>query len=292
MRVVLAAEEAAGLQALRMVAESEEHELVAVMTSTPGPASAAERLGVPVWDAGVVRNPALGSGLAEAKTDLLLNVHSLYVIHPEVLEAPSVGSFNLHPGPLPRYAGLNAPSWAIYNGESRHACTLHWMTAEIDAGLIAYEAWFDLTPADTGLTASAKGVKHGMPLVGRLLADAPASIPAAEQEGERRYYGRDAPHDGRLPWTLPARTVDALVRASDFGPFPSPWGRPVATLDGSEVEFLRTALTGRPADADAGSVGENGHVAAADEWVAVERVRIDGETVAGRDVLPVGTRLA
>ena len=51
-----------------------------------------------------------------------------------------IGSFNLHPGPLPGFPGLNAPSWAIYERRARFGCTVHWMDAAIDAGLIAYEA--------------------------------------------------------------------------------------------------------------------------------------------------------
>ena len=38
----------------------------------------------------------------------------------------------------PEYAGLNAPSWAIYNGEPAHGVTLHWMEAAIDTGPIAW----------------------------------------------------------------------------------------------------------------------------------------------------------
>ncbi len=31
-----------------------------------------------------------------------------------------VGAINFHDGPLPRYAGLNTPAWAIINGEAEH----------------------------------------------------------------------------------------------------------------------------------------------------------------------------
>ena len=96
--------------------------------------------------------------------DLLLNVHSLYVIHADLVAAPRTGSFNLHPGPLPEYAGLNAPSWAIYHGESRHTVTVHWMEPGIDTGAIAYETSFEIAEDDTGLSLSARCVREDCPV--------------------------------------------------------------------------------------------------------------------------------
>lgn len=63
-----------------------------------------------------------------------------------------MGSFNLHPGPLPRYAGLNVRSWAIYQDEQTHGVTLHWMEARVDTGPIAFETMFDLSADDSGLS--------------------------------------------------------------------------------------------------------------------------------------------
>jgi methionyl-tRNA formyltransferase len=115
-----------------------------------------------------VRDPATARWIESERIDLLLNVHSLHVATPEVVQGPRVGSFNLHPGPLPDYAGLNAPSWAIYDGRISHAVTLHWMTPEVDAGPIAYSAELPIEPGDTGASLTANCVRHGLPLVGRL----------------------------------------------------------------------------------------------------------------------------
>src|SRR5580692_7331177 len=67
-----------------------------------------------------VKDPELAESLRSAQVDLLLNVHSLYIIHQGVLAVPRLGAYNLHPAPLPRYAGLNSVSWAIYHGEKEH----------------------------------------------------------------------------------------------------------------------------------------------------------------------------
>jgi methionyl-tRNA formyltransferase len=247
-----------------------------------------------------VREPEFADWIAAQGVDLLLNVHSLYVIDPGVLRAPRIGAFNLHPGPLPEYAGLNAPSWAIYFGETRHAANVHWMDAEIDTGAIAYSAEFDIEEEDTGLSLSARCVREGLPLITQLLQAAsvdPSSIPRLAQDlSRRRYFGGHAPDGGRIIWASPARRVVDFVRACDYFPFPSPWGTAASRLDGRELGVLKADRTGRSADAAPGIVGqlEDGsvQVAAGDEWVLISRVQPEGERpVPAADVLAPGMRL-
>jgi methionyl-tRNA formyltransferase len=277
LNVLLVADEAAGAHTLRMLARSG-HRIVAVLAEGRTTSAAAAEAGVPVWKPRRVTESAFAERIVNVGVELLLNVHSLYVVHRDLVAAPTIGAFNLHPGPLPGYAGLNAPSWAIYRGERRHAVTLHWMAPEVDAGRIAYEAVFDIDPDETGLTLSVKCVRFGLPLIARLLeaaAIAPASIPAIDQDlTQRRYFGRGAPHGGWVPWHLPARRVEALIRAGTFAPFPSPWGPVRGVLEGEVVELRRVRTTGKPADRPPGTVkrGPEGMlVATADEWLVIER---------------------
>jgi UDP-4-amino-4-deoxy-L-arabinose formyltransferase/UDP-glucuronic acid dehydrogenase (UDP-4-keto-hexauronic acid decarboxylating) len=295
-RVALVAEEAAGLAALKLLLAAG---LPPVMVLSDSPAGRgatvsdeARRLGLSLRDPALVGAPDFGEELREAGLDLLLNVHSLHVAAAETVAAPRLGAFNLHPGPLPEYAGLNAPSWAIYNGETRHAVTLHWMEPEVDAGAVAYAAEVPIEPDDTGLSLSAKCVRAGLPLIERLLADAGrGTVPRAEQDASRRrWYGAGPPHDGRLPWTLSARQIADLVRAADFSPLRSPWGHPGATLDGRELEIVRVTATGEVAYVPPGSIGPDCRVAAADEWLRVERLRVDGRSQDPAEVLEPGAR--
>ena len=306
MNVLLVAEESAGIQVLRALAASP-HRLVAAMTAPPtrgGGATVggvADTLGVPVLPSERVREAATAEWIRAEGVDLLLNVHSLYLIAGEVVAAPRIGSFNLHPGPLPEYAGLNTPSWAIYNGEPRHGVTVHWMDPEVDTGPIAYSAMFDLTESDTGLSVSARCVREGVPLVERLLevaAKDPTSIPAEPQDlSKRHYYKRsEIPDEGRILWSRPAARIVGLVRACDYLPFPSPWGLATARLGEREVSVLKAARTGEPARAPQGTIGEAAdgkiRVAAGDEWVLVERVQLDGRTGPAADILHPGSTLS
>lgn len=304
LRVLLIAEEAAGVQTLQMLASSA-HEVVAVMTRGVGGlavgatvAGVASRLGYRLWPARRVKENGFGETVRQEKVDLLINVHALYVLPEAVVAAPRMGSFNLHPGPLPRYAGLNAPSWAIYHGEQTHAVTVHWMDGGIDTGAIAYQSDLMIDEDDTGLTLSAKCVRAGLPLLHDLLQAASLdAIPSRPQpDGIRRYYGKEVPHEGRLLWTESAARVVNFVRACDYVPFHSPWGHPRAYLGGRELSVLKAARTGEAGDAPAGTVGRQVGtdvlVAARDEWVRLRRVRVGSSAFAAADVLREGERFA
>jgi methionyl-tRNA formyltransferase len=293
LSVALVAEEGAGAGALRLLA-ARKQPISVVLTKTPAVASLAAELGLRQLEPALVGDPAFAGWLAEQRVDLLLNVHSVLNPAAEVLAAPRVGSFNMHPGPLPRYAGFNAPSWAIAEGEERHAVTVHWMTPEMDAGPIAYERWFEIAATDTGLRVAIHGVREGIPLLARLLDDAErGTIPKREQEREGGcFHWYEVPHEGRLPWWAGARRVVDLVRAADYSPYPSPWGAFVTDVAGEEVEIVRVSRPREVAGAPPGTVGAPRGaavpVSAGDEWVLVEHARRGGEDLPPPLLLPEG----
>jgi methionyl-tRNA formyltransferase len=276
MRVALLCEESAGARVLDMLAQSA-HELVALLT-TEGSAAwgLAARLGLRPLAARRVREPGFAAELARSGAQLLLNVHSLYIVPAAVLQVPRLGAYNLHPGPLPGCAGLNAPSWAIYHGHETHGVTLHRMEAGIDTGPVVFQEQFPVEPADTGLTLALRCAQKGVGLVGKLLAAIaldPAGLPQTPQDpSQRRYFGRGVPQGGRIDWNAPARRIYDFVRACDYQPFASPWGTPRARLGEREVEVFKVALTGERCDAAPGSV-KHDLVAAADEWLQLKKIR-------------------
>lgn len=305
LNVLLVGAESAAIQVLNGLA-GRGHRVVGVLADEPtvsvgkGLAGAAAGLGIQTIEASNVKDPAFGDWIAEREVDLLLNVHSLSIAVDEVVSAPRIGSFNLHPGPLPAYAGMNVFCWAIYNGETSHAVTLHWMDAGLDTGLIAYEETFPITDRDTGLSVFTKCVRAGVPLVFRLLEQAaadPAGIPRRPQIGERRLFLRkDVPHDGRIDWNRPAHSVRDLLRACDFWPFPSPWGTPVAVLGDVTMTIAAATLTGERCAAPPGTVGpaddDAVRVATADEWLSVRGTTADGRPVPPIDALDSGRPVA
>lgn len=292
MRLLLVAEEAAGVRVLRALLQGE-HDLVAVMARDAGRAAGvstwelARTSGLETWPSDLVRDPAFADRIRANGVELVLNVHSLYVVHPAVLKAPTLGWYNLHPGPLPAFAGLNAVSWSIYLGEDRHAVTLHRMTAQLDRGDIAYEEVFPIGEHDTALTLSAQCARHGVDLIMRLVEQAasdPTRIPAITQDmGSFRYFDARPPRDVIVRWDAPAAEVSRFIRAFDYHPLHSPWGHPQATIAGRRVGVSGVSRTGRPADGPPGGVepaeGGSLHVSCADEWVTIRRAHVNGKTI-------------
>ena len=305
VNILLVAEESAGVRTLRRLADSDDT-LVGVLSSGIGACrgasveTAARRLGLSVLPAELVRDPSFADQIRSLETDILLNVHSLHVVVPEILAALRIGSFNLHPGPLPQYAGLAAPSWAIYNGEKQHAVTLHWMEPGIDTGAVAYESSFAIDDQDTGISLSVVCVRHGLPLISRLLEDArrdATSVPAIAQDlSRRRYYHRDPPQRGALVWARPAHEIARFVRACDYSPFASPWGHPRALLGEAEISVIKASPTQRACDMPPGTVGSRGAndaipVATSDNWLLVHALEVGGVRRWSHEVLEAGIRL-
>ena len=303
LKIALAGEEAAGVQALRLLA-GRGHEVRAVFTgaradgSTASVRGTAESLGVAVREASEVRSPAAGDFLREQQVELLLSVHARHLICAEMLAAPTLGAFNVHPGPLPECAGLDVQSWALYEGAERHGVTLHHMTPVFDAGPIAFTDAFDLQASDTGLSVLTQCVRRGLPLLEQLLEllERGEPVPAHPQDlARRRWFGNGPPNEGFFDWRLPARRALDFARACDYAPFPSPWGSPRVLAEGREIAIPRRAVDRDCAGTAPGTVAHAGEgavlIATADAWVRVEEVQVAGRRAVAAEVLGDGVEL-
>lgn len=303
MNIVLAAGESAGVEMLRVLARSR-HSIVGVLATRPQKGTAAssvwkvaQQLGYETWPAERLKDPDFADHLRSQPVDLLLNVHSLHIIHEKVLAVPRLGAFNLHPGPLPRYAGLNPVSWAIFNGEKEHGVTVHRMDAGVDTGPIAFQTIFPIADNETALSVTLKCMREGIELMSRTLPAAENnSIPAIPQNlAERRYFGRQVPENGQFSWSWPAEKVINFVRACDYFPFDSPWGHPRTCQGVQEFALVKASRTGRPSEVVPGTIGESTdsgvYVACQDEWILVSKLRIEDRCLPAVGFLRAGEKL-
>jgi methionyl-tRNA formyltransferase len=307
MNVVVAAQEIAGLHVLKALARSS-HRVVGVLTGPPPKSESlqgtnlwdlAQGMGFASWPAEAVKDRAWAQFLGAQNVDVLLNVHSLYIIDPAVLAVPRLGAYNLHPGPLPRYAGLNSVSWAIYRGEKTHGVTIHKMEAGIDTGAIVFQELFPIEEQDTAFTLSFKCTQKGVALMLKLLeglAASPDGLPVVPQDFAcRQYFGAQVPRHGRISWVAPAGDIVNFVRACDYSPFRSPWGHPTTSLGGEEVSVIKAERTGARSDSQPGIVGQvnamGAQVAAGDEWVLVKKLKRGNKSFDPASLMQFGDRL-
>jgi methionyl-tRNA formyltransferase len=309
VKVALAAEDAAGTQALRLItgrgdfvvavfSGSERGEGTGFETSLRGDAAAAGAL---VMDAVQVRDPGCGDLLRERGADVLLSVHCRQKIDEALLDAPTRGSFNIHPGPLPEMAGLHPPSWALYEGAREHGVTLHEMIPDLDAGDIVAEARFPVGPEEGAIGLLSQCVRREKELLSALLEDLGGGreIRGTPQDLERRRWFGGAPRElADVDSSWPAEKLANIVRACDYRPFRSPWGSLCAVVRGQRLEVLEAEAAG-PGEGGAGEApgsvrlqrDGSALVATGDGWLRLWEIEVEGAELPASSVLLDGDRL-
>ncbi|SFL72011.1 MupA/Atu3671 family FMN-dependent luciferase-like monooxygenase [Shimia aestuarii] len=214
--------------------------IAAIVTRSPEIADWAQDAGLPV----ISSDAALVSELGRLRFDWLLSVANLDMLPEAVLRLPSRGAVNFHDGPLPRYAGLNAPVWARIAQEPRHGITWHVIEPGADTGDILVQRMFDISQTDTALALNTKcyaAAIDSFPEVVQALAD---GMPArrAQDISQRSYFGRAHMPDGagRLDFRRDAQELVALVRALDHGDYFNPITAP-KIVAGGRVLLVRSA---------------------------------------------------
>ena len=96
------------------------------------------------------------AAVTEAVPDLVVLAGFMRVLKPRFLGAFAGRIINLHPSLLPKYPGLDGIDQAFRAGEKSAGCTVHYVTAEVDAGRIIEQATVSLEANDTLETLTAK----------------------------------------------------------------------------------------------------------------------------------------
>jgi natural product biosynthesis luciferase-like monooxygenase protein len=233
------------------------HSIRGVISDNPRIAQWAEKNGVP-------HLPVAGyeAAIKGQEFDYLFAITHLAIVPDGVLTLPKSGSINFHDGPLPRYAGLHAPAWALMASEPRYGITWHWITPGVDEGDILEQREFDVAPGETSLTINTKCFEAGMESFGELIPKLASgtATPRAQDRSQRSYYAKhDRPRAASvLDFSEPATKLDALVRALDFGQYDNPLanakvvhgGRALLVLEASALTDVASAAPGTILAAD------------------------------------------
>lgn len=183
------------------------------------------------------------SGVVDAlraiRPRFLLSVNNYRILQQPILTTATEAALNFHNGPLPRYAGLHIPAWAIWNGETRHGVTWHYIEEGIDTGAIAAQTMFDVGDDDTAATLTFRCIVEGTRVYPTLLDDLLAGrADRRRQAGERTYFGRrDVPNRGYVNPDWDHQTLTRFLRAMNFRPFPNPLGPIKLRVGTGELRF-------------------------------------------------------
>ena len=181
--------------------------------------------------------------------DYLFSIANSLRLPQEILCLPRKLAINYHDSPLPKYAGINATSWALMNREKIHAVTWHVMSAQFDKGDILKQFPIDIAENDTAFTLDAKcheaAIHSFIDLINELSEE--RIKPIKQNLEERTYFSRSkTPMAGYVfSWNRCALDIDAFVRALDFGPYRNLLGTPKFAIESdliivSKLEVLNS----------------------------------------------------
>ena len=100
--------------------------------------------------------------LTEWQPDLIVLAGFMRVLSAPFIDSAPAPMINLHPALLPAYKGLDTHQLAIQAGERHHGCSIHVVTAELDAGAVLSQALLQVNQKDTAdsLQARVQKLEH------------------------------------------------------------------------------------------------------------------------------------
>lgn len=161
------------------------------------------------------------NSLASTEFDYLFSIVNSYILTPTILSYAKKLAINYHNGPLPRYAGVHAPAWAILNEEKTHGVTWHVLSHIVDGGDILKQSIIQIDEHETGLSLSVKCYQHALDSFAELLSDLTLNkLKLCSQDlSKRLYYGfNDKAHgNGWISWNDSAENIEKIFRALHLG---------------------------------------------------------------------------
>jgi len=247
MKIAVAATASFGADVLERL--TARHDVAALLTRPDQPAGrgrkvaappaklVAERLGIPVFQ------PDRPTGELELPADTVV-VCAYGLLIPEELLGRGLW-LNVHPSLLPRWRGAAPVERALLAGDAETGVTIHETVKELDAGPIAAQRGFLLTPEDDAGVVYARAAELAVELLDAVL---PEPVFRA-QEGDATYAAKIEPDDRVLDLSRPVESLNRIRALSPhIGARGEAHGRPVtiwrARLEDGELVPLEVQPDG------------------------------------------------
>jgi methionyl-tRNA formyltransferase len=206
----------------------------------------AEQLSLPVYQPERIRDEPAQARIRDLGADVMVVAAYGQILPAALLEAPRLGSLNVHASLLPRHRGAAPVEWAILSGDPKTGVTIMQMDAGVDTGPILAQEAIAIGPKETAGALEDRLADLGGRLLVRSLARFEAGDLRAHPQGSEgaTRAPRLSSEDGNLdPTTMSAEEMDRRVRA--LGERIGTWLK----LKGSEIKVIRGHVDG---DADSG----------------------------------------
>ncbi len=91
----------------------------------------------------------LAAKIDAVRPDILCLAGFMRILTPAFIHRYEGRMLNIHPSLLPKYPGLHTHARALAAGDDKAGCTVHEVTADLDAGPILGQARVPILPGDT-----------------------------------------------------------------------------------------------------------------------------------------------
>lgn len=217
------------------------------LTATPV-ADAARRLALPLEETETTREDAFAERLRSLAPDVSVVVAYGELLSSDVLNAPRLGSVNLHFSLLPRWRGASPVQHAILAGDPVTGVTVIRMDEGLDTGPVLARREQPIRSDDDAGSLGARLAAIGADVVADVLPGlAEGRVIPMPQTRPATFAPKLGPADRVVDWLQPADALVRRVRA--FAPEPGA----STSFRGSDLKLLRAEVAG-PAEAAPGTV--------------------------------------
>ena len=287
------------------------HEIAAVYAQPPAPRGRgqqlkpsavqafAEKLGLEVRTPKSMRDPEQIESFRALGLEAAVVVAYGQILPLEVLQAPRLGSFNLHASTLPRWRGAAPIQRAIMAGDSSTGVNVMRMTEGLDEGPVLLSETVPITATDTAASLAERLAAVGATLL-------PRALGALERGGAREtpqaaegvtYARKISAAEARIDWSRPAIEVDRHIRG--LSPFPGAWFMAPSQSEDRAPVRVKALLSGVEEGAGAAGQAIDERLMIACGEGAVRLLQVQREGKGAQDVetfvrgfpVPAGTRL-
>jgi methionyl-tRNA formyltransferase len=191
---------------------------------------------LPLYQPERIRTEEAQARIREVGADVMVVVAYGQILPESLINAPRLGTLNVHASLLPRHRGPAPVEWAILSGDSETGVTIMQMDAGVDTGAILAQERVPVAADETAPRLESRLADAGARLLIRTLDDlANRRIePMPQPSAGATHAPRLRSEDGKLdPMTMSADDIDRRVRA--LGERVGTW----MTVRGVEVKVLR-----------------------------------------------------
>jgi methionyl-tRNA formyltransferase len=170
--------------------------------------------------------------LIDLKPDLMLVMAYGHILKQDVIDAPLLGTLNLHTSILPKYRGASPIQTATASGDKETGVTLMKMVLALDAGPVADVERVVIASLDTAADVEAKLAQACVPLLARCLPKIAASTQTfSGQDASKVSFCRKLEKtDGVLDFSQPAAMLAARINGL------MPWPGCAVEINGQVVK--------------------------------------------------------